>query len=457
MEGAKSLGCSTCKFRKVRCDLRYPICKNCERTKRQCSGSKASFILFHGPGLEEHMRGDGVPLGGFPTEPSFSQSESLASTLVSRLEGIKEIGYQKQILGNFFQYLPSRVGHNLALDAALRCTLSSHHNFIAGKLDTGVEALKDYHQALCMIRRDVNHFQERTPSETICAALLLSHHETFRQTSGDKGFIAHAGGVSAIIEAWGPERINSDFDLAIFGSHYGSCVATSVFTGKECFLNSPAWEAVRLRSLNIKAPLDGHASEFLALMGALPILLKRLQKFDPADPSSCPLDDVKGFKSKLTKSAAILQQDFESPGNVVEILASTKDSIMPTWYKFSIPYVAFRYNMYWTFIIVANTMLSNLGDEDPSLDEESQIAVNHVCRSLEYWRQLKPLGSMSSQLFASVAFGVSSPERREQLFLELEDLYDMLPQTVSHNTMQAVFEIITTGSHKKGSGNSCFE
>jgi hypothetical protein len=39
-------------------------------------------------------------------------------------------------------------------------------------------------------------------------------------------WVAHAGGVTALIEAWGPDRIVTDFDLILFITHYGAIVTT---------------------------------------------------------------------------------------------------------------------------------------------------------------------------------------------------------------------------------------
>lgn len=39
--------------------------------------------------------------------------------------------------------------------------------------------------------------------------------------------------MSALIEAWGPDRIKDDFDMAIFVSHYGSIVSLFNFMTAE--------------------------------------------------------------------------------------------------------------------------------------------------------------------------------------------------------------------------------
>ena len=159
------------------CDERFPICANCERSKRHCPGPKARFIRFIGPGNEEHVRGDTVHITALSRPPSCSRSESLAAKLASRLDGIKEIGYQLQALGNFFPYIVPRLGHNAALDAAVKCLLGAHQTFIAGNRTSSDQDVKSYNHAMSLIRTDLNQLQRRTPSETIYASMLLCRYE----------------------------------------------------------------------------------------------------------------------------------------------------------------------------------------------------------------------------------------------------------------------------------------
>jgi len=119
------------------------------------------------------MRGDTVQITILPRPQSCSPSDSLASALASRLDGIKEIGYQLQALGNFFPYIVPRLGHSPALDAAAKCLLDAHHSFIAGQKTSCDKDVRGYNHAMSLIRKDLNQLQKRTTSETICASMLL--------------------------------------------------------------------------------------------------------------------------------------------------------------------------------------------------------------------------------------------------------------------------------------------
>jgi hypothetical protein len=69
-----------------------------------------------------------------------------------------------------------RIGHNKALDAAVRCLLQAHHAMLYDR-DIHTEGLESYNESIALIRRDLQDQQARTTSETVCAALILSTYE----------------------------------------------------------------------------------------------------------------------------------------------------------------------------------------------------------------------------------------------------------------------------------------
>lgn len=196
MVGAKSLGCLECKRRKVKvracisnqmcrkpllirtqCDQRLPKCANCERLGRYCSGPKSRYIRFVRPGAEEHMNMVTTSQCGTLKCLTSTESDSLVAKLVRRLGDIENVGFQLQRLGEFIPFLPSRIGHNRALDAAVICLLQSHQSLLYHRKDLYTYGLNNYHKAVALIRKDINDRQTETPSETVCAALVLSFYE----------------------------------------------------------------------------------------------------------------------------------------------------------------------------------------------------------------------------------------------------------------------------------------
>jgi hypothetical protein len=198
MVGGKSLGCTTCRKRKVKvciwiviksrgriqatdriqCDGRFPKCANCERGGRQCGGPKSQIIRFVKPGTEEHIKKDQVSDSlKILTQPTGDRSQLLALDLIHRLTEVKEEGFQLQQLGGFYSLLPSRVGHNLALDSALKCILLAHKNFLGRGKSSKQEDVKYYDEAVSLVRRDLERHQSKTSSETLCASMILGTYE----------------------------------------------------------------------------------------------------------------------------------------------------------------------------------------------------------------------------------------------------------------------------------------
>lgn len=123
------------------------------------------------------MKRDELAIVKFSTRPTTSQAELLAADIVSRMSEAEFTGYNLKCLGSFFEFLPPRVGHNPALDAALRCLLHVHRQVCSNEVARLHEDFQSYSQALSLIRKDITRFQSKTPSETLCAAMLLSLYE----------------------------------------------------------------------------------------------------------------------------------------------------------------------------------------------------------------------------------------------------------------------------------------
>lgn len=160
------------------------------------------------------------------------------------------------------------------------------------------------------------------------------------------------------------------------------------------------------------------------------------------DPQYSLPHKARHFKAEVSKCAAILQHEFDNPSIVSEIPAP-HSAFMPTNYNFCHLKVAFRYCLYWATTIIANSILTRLGDTDSSLVQECQSAADKICRSIHYFRHFKPLGVMFMTFVMPTAFGVSSNERREQIVQEIQDLFEILPIKIGRFTMQYTFDVLT--------------
>lgn len=104
-------------------------------------------------------------------------SLSLAQSVVFHLNGASNPGMNLQNLGPFFQFVPARLGHSAALDAAVQCICTIYvavlnQNDFSDPIDR-----REYYHALKCLRESVSSPGEALSSNTLCAAVILSWYE----------------------------------------------------------------------------------------------------------------------------------------------------------------------------------------------------------------------------------------------------------------------------------------
>jgi hypothetical protein len=157
---------------------------------------------------------------------------------------------------------------------------------------------------------------------------------------------------------------------------------------------------------------------------------------------SSTLQKAKHFKAQVFKNAVRLESDLENSSIISESPAS-RSALMPTKYDFCEEKVAFRYCLFWATSIIANCILERFGDGGSSHTEEIQSAADNICMSIEYLRRLKPVGVPSLTFVVSMVFGVSSKKRRDQLVMEMDELFETLPVKIEAYKMDYVFNYAT--------------
>jgi len=103
-----------------------------------------------------------------------------------------------------------------------------------------------------------------------------------------------------------------------------------------------------------------------------------------------------------------------------------------------------RFCILWAMTILANSILMLHGEAHVSWIEESQSA--DICKSIQSFRRLKPLGASSIVIILAAAYGISDVEMREKLKGEYQILLyriNPLPREMCGATLQLVFDILT--------------
>ena len=144
----------------------------------------------------------------------------LSASLLHALYSGDPWGLRLQDFGLYIVDLPQRLGQNKALDAAVDTFLHSYQCMQRGEKILRQSELVRYASAIKLLREVVSTPDEATTSETMCAALLLYQYEVMKRQPTTVCVMTLAGGVSAILEAWGPTRIKTQFEYGLFMSHF---------------------------------------------------------------------------------------------------------------------------------------------------------------------------------------------------------------------------------------------
>ena len=75
--------------------------------------------------------------------------------------------------GDFYSFIPSRLGRNLALDDTISCLCGIYADTLTNNPTTSEIAIRRYAKSLNSLRTCLEEPQLRTESETICASIIL--------------------------------------------------------------------------------------------------------------------------------------------------------------------------------------------------------------------------------------------------------------------------------------------
>lgn len=109
----------------------------------------------------------------------FSTSPSLLSKHLVYLLNDPTIPHNMSIrnLGSFLESVPSRLGHNQALDDAVQCICTAYGFLLPKDSSRICQGRREYYAALRSLRLSVVDEHEALSSNVLCAAVLLSWYE----------------------------------------------------------------------------------------------------------------------------------------------------------------------------------------------------------------------------------------------------------------------------------------
>ncbi|KAK4071359.1 uncharacterized protein Triagg1_6020 [Trichoderma aggressivum f. europaeum] len=101
-----------------------------------------------------------------------------------------------------------------------------------------------YAKALKEVQKAIDDDALRMSQETLYATELLGIFELLNPQPQMNSWICHAGGAARLIQLRGPDRFQTDFELALFMAHIGPIVTEAFLSNKLCFLAEEPWKRV---------------------------------------------------------------------------------------------------------------------------------------------------------------------------------------------------------------------
>lgn len=169
--------------RKIKCDESRPACTRCTRSGRVCPGYLDSTRLAFGATLTPALRS--------LYSPQFDSTGEVRDMIIlfPRLKTLQDAfmhdltDVMRHLLNVFLEHIPSRSGHNAALDAATSCTATGirsmfKHNVVRKPdglflADMTTEISRSYSMALSALRLALDDPVQSTTPEIMLAAMLL--------------------------------------------------------------------------------------------------------------------------------------------------------------------------------------------------------------------------------------------------------------------------------------------
>ncbi len=184
-------GCGECRKSKKKCDQQQPACSRCARLKLECVGGGQRRFKFVEPTLCRNGSHGSISSSSEQSrsvtplekgrQSSFAVSVSpssklsvLASCLVASIDPCMDDRYNLVgTYGPFLSYIPSRLGRNKALDAAV-AVLVEAHTCMCTRSGVTPKAISKHTHALTQLRLALDDPTTARAAETLCAAMIMS-------------------------------------------------------------------------------------------------------------------------------------------------------------------------------------------------------------------------------------------------------------------------------------------
>ena len=156
--------------------------------------------------------------------PTPSPQQNLARALHEALE-TGGAGHQMAGFGAFIRDIPSRIGHNTALDTAVACLVNVHSTLVRQKDTNDIVNPQLYLRAVQTLQTNLGDHQKGLTSNTLCASVILGIVEALAGPRPGNRYLAHVGGAGRLMEHRGPKTCQDQFTKEILRFNRGGIVS----------------------------------------------------------------------------------------------------------------------------------------------------------------------------------------------------------------------------------------
>ncbi|KAF2876582.1 hypothetical protein BDV95DRAFT_230550 [Massariosphaeria phaeospora] len=539
----KSTGCFICRKRKIKCDETWPTCINCQKNGKCCPGpparhtfkdlgpklnsTTATTVIENSTGtpdqrcqrltqLNEKWSDNGAvfrkfrisnrasdlrrkasrsptlsissspprsPCSAIPRYPSPSQHQELACALIDAL-GTGNVGHRLSAFGSFIREVPSRIGHNTALDAAAACIVYAHSSMVHKKNANEIANPQLYLRAVQNLQQCLEDPQQGMSSNTLCASVLLGLVEALAGPRMGNRYLAHVGGAGRLMELQGPTSYQEPFARELLRFNRGGIIITSIYERKPCFLTSPQWCDIAFAKTGLGFD-DCLYTDILHRMADFPTLLNELKQLhrvvnppvtdiigpefnfmtnfeedlsgtnsplvfgteafessldwfeDPCTMDMCCADSsarrllinkLQNLKEALCTLGEHLNVKLADGSAAIELPSIENDSPIETAFHFTNWRVAVAYNCFWSLLILTNKIIMKLlppyDSTHYALEAECRSVALEICKTWEDAWASKPIGAFHTGLSFVMAYEFCTADVKEWILKGLNALLD---------------------------------
>ncbi|KAJ5550759.1 hypothetical protein N7461_005457 [Penicillium sp. DV-2018c] len=338
-----------------------------------------------------------------------------------------DVSSPAHVVSRWFGFLPTIYGQNRVLDATIKSFTANHFGRVTQNTQMVSYARSAYGEALRGLRRTLDTPAEALSSHIFCAVVLLCMYELFTDTESPDSWMKHAKGLGQLVRIRGPDRYNTELDMALLKASRGVIVMHALFSGEECFLASDQWHDIMRKQVNEGLPERLHHSieELFAYMTHAPDLVHKLYGLrspgiTPAEQSQRIPEVVTQALEMQTKLATWYEQFSHIVPPPTETISSTGDELHPIVLTYTDVNSATIYCGYYAYMVIIHEALRSCGYPG---EHDAMVVYfrDRICKSVEYnTRGL--LGPYRMGFPLRVVFEVADPVTRAWLLDRLEHL-----------------------------------